>query len=91
MNTLQDAHTFSDLKELLQFIGLDFDHDWNFVLGEQTRNLLLRRDFSDRSLAALELSLCNLTAVSDLNFETLFVPASLEDCAVLHEVPLVDV
>lgn len=68
MHSLQEAYTFTHLKELMQQSSLYFDRDWDLFLGLKLDDTCISVDVLYDALTTLELARVDLASVTDLHF-----------------------
>lgn len=89
VKTLQNTDLFSDLKELLEMVCLNFYCDGNVLLGLNLDDLSIVVNSMNDTLAALELPRMHFAPIADLHFELTVVADRLENSLVGQDVPLV--
>ena len=89
VKTLQNTDLFSDLKELLEMVCLNFYCDGNVLLGLNLDDLSIVVNSMNDTLAALELPRMHFAPIADLHLELTVVADRLENSLVGQDVPLV--
>ena len=88
MASLQNPYALADGEILFELFRIHLDLDWNLVQCLDYCHLLLVYRLNDTS-AILELATDHFASISNLDLKLDIVSDCLEDCLILHHVPLV--